>query len=438
MLLRLTVNTTRKLLLNTNISSQKLAKCKFSRLATPITNIIPRNNCTFDVHKHSKVNGIFCVRYQSTVDATKETVLNTQPSPPAPQTANALETTNNTVPENVFISEIPDIPAPQIPEIIETIVKLHPNGEPMFSSIGLCGYSPIGAIQYALEWLHIYCDMPWWAAIAFGTVCVRTLLFPLIILTQKNNVMLNNNLAGMRRIQEKITESRQCGNEYEVAKYGHDLTNYMKEKNINPLKTMFIGLSQMPVFVSFFLALRQMANLPVESLSNGGLWWFTDLTANDPYYILPVITCTTVLATLMHGGSLKNVEGILKHVIRAVPFVMFPFLINFPAVILCYWVSTNFFTLLQVSLLKIDRIRKFFDIPEHIKQQEAFPQKRKSFMDELNNSWTNIKISKQLANKKHADSTLFNEAGKGPLKKTFKYNPSKTPKIAVQAASKKS
>ncbi|XP_076630310.1 OXA1L mitochondrial inner membrane protein [Colletes latitarsis] len=436
MLSRLTVNTARKLLLNTNISSQKLAKCKFSRLATPITNI-PRNNFTFNVHKHSKVSSIFCVRHQSTVDVTKETVLNTQPNPPAPQTANAVEITNNTVPENVFISEIPEIPTLQIPEIIETIVKLHPTGEPTLASLGLCGYSPVGAIQYALEWVHIYCDMPWWAAIALGTVCVRTLLFPLIILTQKNNAIMNNNLSGMRSLQEKITESRQCGNEYDVAKYGHDLSNYMKEKNINPLKTMFIGISQIPVFLSFFLALRQMANLPVESLKTGGLWWFTDLTANDPYYILPIITCTTVFATLMHGGSMNNVRGVLKHIIRAMPFVMFPFLINFPAVILCYWVSTNFFTLFQVSLLKIDRIREFFDIPEYITNKEVLPQKRKSFMAELNNSWTNIKISKKLADKKYADSSLFNAAGKGPLKKTFKYDPSKTPKLAAQAASRK-
>lgn len=41
-----------------------------------------------------------------------------------------------------------------------------------------------------------------------------------------------------------------------------------------------------------------MANLPVDSLKTGGLYWFTDLTLADPYYILPMITSLTLLATL--------------------------------------------------------------------------------------------------------------------------------------------
>ena len=40
-----------------------------------------------------------------------------------------------------------------------------------------------------------------------------------------------------------------------------------------------------------------MANLPVESLKTGGLWWFTDLTACDPFYILPIVTSATLLLT---------------------------------------------------------------------------------------------------------------------------------------------
>jgi YidC/Oxa1 family membrane protein insertase len=33
-----------------------------------------------------------------------------------------------------------------------------------------------------------------------------------------------------------------------------------------------------------------MANCPVESLASGGLYWFVDLTARDPFFALPVIT----------------------------------------------------------------------------------------------------------------------------------------------------
>lgn len=54
----------------------------------------------------------------------------------------------------------------------------------------------------------------------------------------------------------------------------------------------------MPLFLSFFFGLRGMTDLPVESLRNGGLWWFHDLTVCDPYYILPVATCVTMMVTI--------------------------------------------------------------------------------------------------------------------------------------------
>lgn len=54
----------------------------------------------------------------------------------------------------------------------------------------------------------------------------------------------------------------------------------------------------MPIFVSFFMALRQMANCPVESLKTGGMLWFTDLTMPDQFYLLPLITSTTLWITI--------------------------------------------------------------------------------------------------------------------------------------------
>lgn len=55
---------------------------------------------------------------------------------------------------------------------------------------------------------------------------------------------------------------------------------------------------QLPVFLSVFIGVRQMANLPVESMKFGGVLWFTDLTIPDPYYALPLLTMGTFLCTL--------------------------------------------------------------------------------------------------------------------------------------------
>ncbi len=41
-----------------------------------------------------------------------------------------------------------------------------------------------------------------------------------------------------------------------------------------------------------------MANLPVDSMREGGLFWFTDLTMADPYFLLPILTSVTMWITL--------------------------------------------------------------------------------------------------------------------------------------------
>lgn len=54
----------------------------------------------------------------------------------------------------------------------------------------------------------------------------------------------------------------------------------------------------MPVFISFFMGLREMATTPVESMKSGGILWFTDLTLPDQYFAMPIITSLTLWATI--------------------------------------------------------------------------------------------------------------------------------------------
>ena len=55
---------------------------------------------------------------------------------------------------------------------------------------------------------------------------------------------------------------------------------------------------QMPVFLSVFVGIRQMANYPVLSMKTGGILWFTDLTLTDPFYLLPLFTMSTLFLTI--------------------------------------------------------------------------------------------------------------------------------------------
>ena len=67
-----------------------------------------------------------------------------------------------------------------------------------------------------------------------------------------------------------------------------------------------------------------MAKVPVASLATGGLWWFTDLTVNDPLYILPLITAGTIALIFELGAEMPAVQGVkLKTIIRCLTPVMF-------------------------------------------------------------------------------------------------------------------
>lgn len=121
---------------------------------------------------------------------------------------------------NTYICYI-DAPVPPPSEELTNVVAnvLHANGEPTFTSLGLGGYGPTGLMQYWLEWLHISCDLPWWASITIVTVIVKVLSVPLAISTNKNSAKMQNVIPKLVELQEKMTVARNCGNEMDGMKY---------------------------------------------------------------------------------------------------------------------------------------------------------------------------------------------------------------------------
>lgn len=72
----------------------------------------------------------------------------------------------------------------------------------------------------------------------------------------------------------------------------------------------------------------------------------------------------------------------MKYVLRGMPLVILPFTVNFPGAILCYWVSSNFISLVQVAFLRIPRVREYFKI-EKLQNfsPDQLPMKPKGFTE---------------------------------------------------------
>ncbi|KAG6798192.1 mitochondrial inner membrane protein OXA1L [Apis mellifera caucasica] len=404
-------------LLNTSLKFQKTTECQFSGFAYNLTNIPSKEDYVLNVYKRLKVHGKYFIRCESTAYTTKEIVSNTSDS----FATSKITDTNSSIIEKDLIHEIPDIPVP-IEEITKTL-DLHANGEPTFESLGLGGYGPFGLSQYFYEWLHISCDLPWWATIILTSTLIKLLTFPCSISIQKNNAKLNNILPQMVKIQENMTEARKCGNSMEAAHFAAELETLFLKNNIKifPVSNFFKIGAHIPIFI----ALREMTSKPVESLKEGGLWWFTDLTLPDQYYLLPL--CTTVTMYVISTRALKNsgnVSPIMRHLFKAIPVISFLFAMRFPGAILCHWTISNFITLIENQLLSTKKVRMFCNIPPLIKHKANVREgQKKGFMETFNDAYTNMRISNRLSALKHADKIQFNKEAKGPLKKTFKYNP---------------
>lgn len=350
------------------------------------------------------------------------------------------------IPEPPPIPEIPASAAQPVQDIVEKLTEatqaVVDGAEPAFTSIGLGGYSPVGLVQHCMEFLHITCDLPWWGAILVGTICVRLTIFPLVIMAQRNGAKLANNMPQMQVLQAKMTEARQSGNAIEAARYSQALMQFMKEKEVNPLKNMIVPLAQAPIFISFFVGLRQMANTPVESLRDGGLFWFTDLTIPDQFYLLPIITSITMLATIEVGTDTARLQHqnmqTMRYVLRALPLVILPFTINFPGAIVTYWTFSNIISLIQVAFLKIPAVRQYFKIDKVVVDKAAQAAvKKKGFVEGVKDSWTNMKITRELEERRRIDEMMFQRAAKGAVQKTYKYDPTKQKPTAAVAAKKR-
>uniref|UniRef100_A0A8D0G293 OXA1L mitochondrial inner membrane insertase n=1 Tax=Sphenodon punctatus TaxID=8508 RepID=A0A8D0G293_SPHPU len=299
---------------------------------------------------------------------------------------------------------IPPVASPPIGDTVSVVDLVQAVPELSLEELGLGSYTPVGLVQALLENLHVGLGLPWWGAIVAGTVMARCLVFPLIVKGQKEAVKLNNHMPQMNKLTAKIQEAKLAGNKFEFAKAHSNLMSYQKTHDVNPLRGMLVPLIQAPVFISFFIALRKMSELPVPSLQTGGLWWFTDLSVADPYYILPVLTTVSVWAILElaaeSGVSNPNVR-LMKTIFRVMPLVILPLTISFPTAVFTYWMTSNLFSLGQVAVLRVPAVRKALGIPETVKHSpDAMPAKE-GLIKSFKTGWKNAQMAKQLEEREY-------------------------------------
>nr|XP_033779021.1 mitochondrial inner membrane protein OXA1L isoform X2 [Geotrypetes seraphini] len=314
--------------------------------------------------------------------------------------------------------------APPLTDVAPTLADTV--GELSLEELGLGAATPVGLIQNVLESLHVSLGLPWWGAIVAGTVLARCMIFPLIVKGQREAAKLNNHMPQITQLTSCMSEAKTSGNKFAYSKAYTDLMLYQKKHDVNPLRGFLVPLVQAPIFISFFIALRKMAYLPVPSMQSGGLWWFTDLTVADPYFILP-LTVTCSMWAILELGAESGVDNpnlrVMKTFLRFMPLIVLPFTINFPTAIFTYWLTSNFFSLAQVGFLRIPAVRSKLKIPERIKHDPSVLPQQEGFFKSMKTGWKNAQLAQQMEERERRIKHQLEHAAKGPLRQTFSQNP---------------
>ncbi|MBX3226385.1 MAG: YidC/Oxa1 family insertase periplasmic-domain containing protein [Labilithrix sp.] len=116
----------------------------------------------------------------------------------------------------------------------------------------------------------------WGVAIILLTVCLRTLLFPLTFKSIKTTIAMRKLKPEVDALNEKFKDDAQAKN---LA-----MMELWKKHGVNPFGGCLPQLVQMPVWFAMYTTLRTA----VETYHVNFLW-FRDLSAPDPFYILPLL-----------------------------------------------------------------------------------------------------------------------------------------------------
>ncbi|XP_045864264.1 mitochondrial inner membrane protein OXA1L [Meles meles] len=323
----------------------------------------------------------------------------------------------------------PATPSPTaVPEVAsgETTDVVQAAAEQSFAELGLGSYTPVGLIQNLLEFMHVNLGLPWWGAIAACTVLARCLVFPLIVKGQREAAKIHNHMPEIQKFSTRIREAKLAGDHAEFYKASSEMTFYQKKHDVKFFRPLILPLTQAPIFISFFIALREMANLPVPSLQTGGLLWFQDLTLSDPTYILPLVVTATMWGVLELGaetGVQSSDLQLMRNVFRVMPLAVLPITIHFPTAVFMYWLSSNMFSLVQVACLRIPAVRTILKIPQRVVHDSSKLPPREGFIKSFKRGWKNAELAHQLQERERRMQNHLELAARGPLRQTFTHNP---------------
>ena len=189
-----------------------------------------------------------------------------------------------------------------------------------------------GPLFWLLTKIHLFLGNWGWSIIVL-TILIKLAFFPLSAASYKS-------MAKLRHVQPKLESLK--------TRYGDDkqrmqqaMMELYKTEKINPLGGCLPILIQIPVFIALYWVLLES----VEMRHAPFALWITDLSSQDPYYVLPLLMGATMF--IQHHLNPSPMDPTQKKIMQFLPAIFTVFFLFFPSGLVLYWVVNNILSIAQ-------------------------------------------------------------------------------------------
>jgi len=187
-------------------------------------------------------------------------------------------------------------------------------------------------IFWLLKLLHSFLGN-WGWAIIFVTLIIKLIFYKLSEASYRS-------MANMRRLQPKLQELKERHGD-DRQKMGQATMDLYRKEKINPLGGCLPMLVQIPVFISLYWVLLES----VEMRQAPFMLWINDLSAKDPYFVLPLIMGVSMF--IQQKLNPAPVDPVQQKIFMIMPVAFTFFFAFFPSGLVLYWAVNNVLSIAQ-------------------------------------------------------------------------------------------
>jgi YidC/Oxa1 family membrane protein insertase len=154
------------------------------------------------------------------------------------------------------------------------------------------------------------------------------------------NASAYKSMAKMKAVSPRVTEMRERYKD-KPQQMQQEMMRIYREEKVNPLGGCLPIVVQMP----FFIALYWVLLSSVEMRNAPWILWITDLSAKDPWFILPILMTASSLVQVALGA--KPPDPMQARLMWMMPLAFGVMFFFFPAGLVLYWLTNNVLAIAQ-------------------------------------------------------------------------------------------